>query len=135
MARETARYETALAELAEHAELQAFHGTAGLYAQHRLQALVGRLGRLYDGYELEGDVAPVRHEVDAYLADLAAHQLRPDPWVTARLQRFVDGLQGAPTLMIETRIAAEAPAGWPDGVLAVSPQELAALHASFTDRR
>ena len=92
MARETATYETALAELAEHVELQAFQGTAGLYAHQRLGALVTRLNRLYDAYELEGDVAPVRREVDAYLADLAAHQLRPDPWVTAKLARFVEAL-------------------------------------------
>jgi hypothetical protein len=135
MARETATYETALAELAEHAELQAFQGTAGLYAHGRLEALVNRLSRLYDAYELEGDVAPVRREVDAYLTDLAAHQLRPDPWVTARLQRFVEALQtGRASLTLETRIAAERPPSWPDGLLAVSPQELQALHASFEKR-
>lgn len=135
MARETATYETALAELAEHVELQAFQGTAGLYAHGRLNALVSRLGRLYDAYELEGDVAPVRHEVDAYLADLAAHQLRPDAWVTTKLARFVEALQNErATLVLETRVAAERPAPWPDGLLAISPQELQALHASLLER-
>ncbi|MDB5100260.1 MAG: hypothetical protein JWM80_4681 [Cyanobacteria bacterium RYN_339] len=133
MARETARYETALAELEEHVGLQAFQGAAGFYAWGRLDALVNRLGRLYDAYELEGDVAPVRHEVDAYLADLAALQLRPDPWVTAHLARFVDDLQaGTAVLTVETRVAA-APQ-WPTGILAVSPEELKALHASLQGR-
>ena len=135
MERRIAWYEATLEELDELAQTQPFAGPSGFFGWERLKGLLHQLRAAFDRYELEGDVAPVRREVDAYLADLAAHQLRPDAWVTARLQRFVEGLQGAPTLTIETRIAAEAPAGWPDGVLAVSPQELAALHASFNELR
>jgi hypothetical protein len=135
MARATARYETALAELSEHVELQAFQGTAGFYAWGRLEALVHQLRRHYDAYELEGDVAPVRREVDAYLADLAAHQLRPDPWVTSHLARFVEALQtGNATITLETRVAAAPAQQWPEGLLAVSPQELQALHSALITR-
>jgi hypothetical protein len=132
MARQTARYESAVAELAEHADLLAFQGPAGLYAWNRLEALVQRLRDLYDDYELEGDVAPVRREVEDYLHDLSDHQLRPDPGVSACLLRFVNELT-PDAITIETRQATPAP-GWPNGLLAISPAELQALHEALQER-
>lgn len=136
MERQTARYESLLSELAEHAELQAFAGAAGYYAHQRLLALVARLRAVYDLYELEGDVVPVREAIDAYHADLRDHQLRPDPSVSGVLARFLEDLTPRlPVLQVETRIAQPSVVGrWPEGLLAVSPEELQALHEVLQDR-
>jgi hypothetical protein len=136
MERQTARYESAVAELAEHAEMQAFQGPAGFYAWRRLEALVDQLRSVYDEYELEGDSAPVRQVVEAYFADLNDHQVRPQTFLTTFLGRFLDDLNPEPLeVNIETRLA-EPPSGtqWPTGILAVSAHELQSLHAMLQDR-
>lgn len=125
--RQIVRYESALAELAEHAELQAYRGTGGYWASERLGGLVAGLRVAYDAYELEGDVAPVRRAIDAYMEDMRLHQLPPDPWVGQRLASFLSQLELRP-LTLETRVArAPRPDAWPEGILAVSPEALQAL--------
>jgi hypothetical protein len=136
MERQTVRYESALAELAEHAELQAFQGPAGFYAWRRLEALVDQLRAVYDEYELEGDVAPVRRAVQAYFDDLNDHQVRPETFLTTFLDRFLNDLNPAPLVVdIDTRLAGpEDSHQWPSGILAVSAEELRALHEVLQGR-
>lgn len=128
-ARKTERFEATLATLSHHAEAQGFEVRGGFYAWERLKALVAELGRAYDYFELEGDVAPARRAIDAYQADLAHHGLRLDPWIAGQLGPLLAELE-APDAWVEVTldVAPAMPADQaPSGMLAVSPEALQAL--------
>lgn len=135
-ARKTDRFETALAELSAHVEAQGFEVRGGFYAWDRLKVLVGRLQRAIDLFELEGDAAPVREELEAYGEDLANKGLRPDQWVVARLGRLLAELEAPePLVELEVRVAGVPGGAWPAALLAVHPDELARLMRERTRER
>ena len=128
-ARKTERFEAELCALAAHVEAQGFETRGGFYAWERVKALVAGLQRAYDYFELEGDVAPVRREVEAYQADMANMGLRPEPWVVAQVVRLLAELE-APEADLTLRVSLTSdapPPAWPSSVLTVRPETLDSL--------
>lgn len=128
--RQTTRYATALDELDRYAELHRFEGISSFYHWERLKILANRLRSLYDAFELEGDLTPVRQEVDDYQRDLWRHHIKPDQGVNARLQEMLSGLEPdeAPRLdVLVSTVAMAQTAQWPSSLLTVRPEELQAL--------
>jgi hypothetical protein len=120
----------ALDELDRYAELHRFEGISSFYHWERLTILANRLRALYDAFELEGDLGPVREAIDHYRHDLWRHHIKPDQGVNARLHEFLEALEAAQAPEVEL-IVSTVPmvptAEWPSHLLAVRPEELQAL--------
>jgi hypothetical protein len=128
--RQTTRYATALDELDRYAEFHRFEGISSFYHWERLKILANRLRALYDAFELEGDLGPVRDEVDGYQRDLWRHHIKPDQGVNARLQELLAGLEAeqAPRIdVLVSTVPMVQTADWPEHLLTVRPDELQAL--------
>ena len=135
MERRIAWYEATLEELDELAQTQPFAGPSGFFGWERLKGLLHQLRAAFDRYELEGDVAPVRQQIEAYYADLAMLQVRQDARVNGVLERFLAVLE-APAL--ELRVSQRdpvQPSVWPPGTLTITPEELLALHEALQPRQ
>ncbi|MEB3197582.1 MAG: hypothetical protein VKP62_10310 [Candidatus Sericytochromatia bacterium] len=124
-ARRTERFEATLIALAAHVESLGFAGRGGYYAWDRLKHLVRGLHAALDYYELEGDVAPARRELEAYHRDMAGIGLPPDAWVEAELGRLLGELEAPVTWELSVgETPPGAPQGYPEGILAVHPAAL-----------
>lgn len=127
-ARQTARYLAALRELEAYADSHRFEGAGSFHAWERLNVLIGRLRYLFDAYELEGDVHPVREEIARFQADLERCHVRPDAGLVFKLGQFLADLEQPPSLtVLTTRVPPPVGASWPDDYLTVRPEELEAL--------
>ena len=125
----TTHFLASVAELETYANLHRFEGAGSFYAWERLNALISQLRGHYDIFELEGDAAPVRREVERYQADLGRLKVKPDPWVVGHLTALMDCLEDdTPDFAILTSVIPVAPSGnTPKGYLAVTPEALEAL--------
>lgn len=125
----TARYMASVAQLETYADLHRFEGAGSFYAWERLNILIGRLRGHYDHFELEGDAAPVRQEIERFQGDLVRLKVKPDAWVTSHLTELMVCLEDeTPDIAILTSVIPAVPtADWPKGYLTVKPEDLEAL--------
>lgn len=129
-ARQTARYLVALRELEAYADSHRFEGPGSFHAWERLNVLIGRLRYLFDAYELEGSVGPVREAVEQFQADLEGCHVRPDAGLVFKLGQFLADLEQPPSVaVLTTRIPPPVGARWPEHYMTVRPEELQALIA------